>query len=200
MSILSTGFIFIIGSNFHNISITGALLSALNSEGRMGYLVALTPMDIHSKEFNKSFRGYKEDEVDQFLDEIVVDFEKLYKENIELKEKLNNLIDQVNQFRSMEKALKETLVTAQKTADEVITVAQKKSELIIQEAEEKARQIREEANRAVIEANLEYFEIKNQIKILKSKIRSLLEAQIEQIEQIADTELSQEQIEEPDND
>ena len=125
----------------------------------MGYLVALTPMDIHSKEFNKSFRGYKEDEVDQFLDEIVVDFEKLYKENIELKEKLNNLIDQVNQFRSMEKALKETLVTAQKTADEVITVAQKKSELII-EAEEKARQIREEANRAVIEANREYFEIK----------------------------------------
>jgi len=160
--------------------------------------VALTPMDIHSKEFTRSFRGYKEDEVDQFLDEIVVDFEKLYKENIELKDRINNLIEQLNQFRTMEKTLKETLLTAQKTADEVITVAQKKSELIIQEAEDKARQIREEANKAVIEANREYFEIKNQIKILKSKIRSLLEAQIEQIEQIADTETNYDQTSETD--
>jgi len=155
-------------------------------------------MDIHSKEFTRSFRGYKEDEVDQFLDEIVVDFEKLYKENIELKDRINNLIEQLNQFRTMEKTLKETLLTAQKTADEVITVAQKKSELIIQEAEDKARQIREEANKAVIEANREYFEIKNQIKILKSKIRSLLEAQIEQIEQIADTETNYDQTSETD--
>ncbi len=148
--------------------------------------MALTPMDIHNKEFNRSFRGYKEDEVDQFLDNVVDDFEKLYKDNIELKDKLNSLAEQINQFRTMEKTLKETLVTAQKTADEVIAVAQQKSELIIQEAEEKARQIKEEAERAVIEANREHFEIKKQIKILKSKIRSLLEAQIEQIEQISE--------------
>jgi cell division initiation protein len=148
--------------------------------------MALTPMDIHNKEFNRSFRGYKEDEVDQFLDNIVDDFEKLYKDNIELRDRLNGLVEQLNQFRTMEKALKETLVTAQKTADEVIAVAQKKSELIIQEAEEKARQIRGDAEKAVIEANREQFEIKQQVKILKSKIRSLLEAQIEQIEQISE--------------
>ena len=148
--------------------------------------MALTPMDIHNKEFNRSFRGYNEDEVDQFLDDVVDDFEKLYKDNIELRDRLNSLAEQVNQFRTMEKTLKETLVTAQKTADEVIEVAQKKSELIIQEAEEKARQIREEAEKAVIEANREHFEIKRQIKMLKSNIRSLLEAQIEQIEQISD--------------
>ena len=148
--------------------------------------VALTPMDIHNKEFNRSFRGYKEDEVDQFLDNVVDDFEKLYKDNIELKDRLNGLAEQINQFRTMEKTLKETLVTAQKTADEVIAVAQKKSELIIQEAEEKARHIREDAEKSVIEANREQFEIKKQIRILKSKIRSLLEAQLEQIEQISE--------------
>jgi cell division initiation protein len=86
----------------------------------------------------------------------------------------------------MEKTLRETLVTAQKTADDVIDVAQKKSELIIREAEEMARQIREDADKAVIEANREQFEIKKQIKILKSKIKSLLETQIEQIEQISE--------------
>jgi cell division initiation protein len=86
----------------------------------------------------------------------------------------------------MEKTLKETLVTAQKTADEVTAVAQKKSELIIREAEERARKIREDADKDVIEANREQFEIRRQIKILKSKIRSLLESQIEQIEQISE--------------
>jgi cell division initiation protein len=44
--------------------------------------VPLTPMDIHNKEFSRSFRGYKEDEVDQFLDNIVDDFEKLYTRKI----------------------------------------------------------------------------------------------------------------------
>lgn len=148
--------------------------------------MALTPMDIHNKEFNRSFRGYKEDEVDQFLDHIVDDFEKLYKENIGLKDRINGLADQINQFRTMEKTLKETLVTAQKTADDVTAVAQKKSELIIREAEERARKIREDADKDVIEASREQFEIKKQIKILKSKIRSLLETQIEQIEQISE--------------
>ena len=45
----------------------------------------ITPMDIHNKEFSRSFRGYNEDEVDQFLDEIVEEFERLYKENLESK-------------------------------------------------------------------------------------------------------------------
>ena len=115
--------------------------------------MALTPMDIHNKEFSRSFRGYNEDEVDQFLDEIVDEFEKLYKENMELRDKINNLIDQINQYRTMEKTLKDTLVTAQKTADEVTSLAQKKSELIIREAEEQARKIREEASLSVVEAN-----------------------------------------------
>ncbi|HHU79663.1 MAG: DivIVA domain-containing protein [Caldicoprobacterales bacterium] len=148
--------------------------------------MALTPMDIHNKEFSRSFRGYNEDEVDQFLDEIVDEFEKLYKENMELRDKINNLIDQINQYRTMEKTLKDTLVTAQKTADEVTSLAQKKSELIIREAEEQARKIREEASLSVVEANREQFEIRKQIQILKSNVRALLESHIEQIEQLAE--------------
>ena len=57
----------------------------------------ITPLDIQNKEFKKSFRGYKESEVDQFLDEIIEDYEKLYKENIELKDKILILTDQIKQ-------------------------------------------------------------------------------------------------------
>ncbi len=152
-------------------------------------LVALTPMDIHNKEFERSFRGYNEDEVDQFLDNIVDEFEKMYKENMEMKERISVLMDQINQFRTMEKTLKDTLVTAQKTADEVTAVAQQKSKLILREAEEQARQIRANANQDVVEANREQFEIKKQIRILKMKIRTLLESQIEEIDQLADEDV-----------
>ncbi|HHY83247.1 MAG TPA: DivIVA domain-containing protein [Clostridiales bacterium] len=149
-------------------------------------------MDIHNKEFSRSFRGYNEDEVDQFLDNIVDEFEKLYKENMELKDRINSLVDQINQFKTMEKTLKDTLVTAQKTADEVTALAQKKSDMIIKEAEEQARKIREKATQDVIDANKESFEIRKQIRMLKSKIKSLLESQIEQLEQIDEEETNQE--------
>lgn len=143
--------------------------------------MSLTPMDIHNKEFSRGFRGYNEDEVDQFLDKIVDEFEKLYKENMELKDKVNALGDQISQYRTMENTLKETLVTAQKTADEVTALAQKKAELIQQEAEEHARRIIENANKNVIEIQEEYQEAKKQVQIFKSKFRALLEAQMELI-------------------
>jgi len=143
--------------------------------------MALTPMDIHNKEFDRSFRGYNEDQVDQFLDKIVEDFERIYKENLELKDKVGALSDQLAQFKTMEHVLKETLVTAQKTAEDVTSTAQKKSELIIREAEDQARRIIEKANEGVVDIQKEYEEVKKQVKLFKSRFRSLLETQMQMI-------------------
>ena len=147
--------------------------------------MSLTPMDIHNKEFARKFRGYDEDEVDQFLDSIVDEFEKLYKENLELKDKVHALGDQISQYKTMESALKDTLVTAQKTADEVVALARKKADLTQNEAEQQARRIVESANNNVIEINKEYQEAKKQVQIFRSKFRSLLEAQMAQMETIS---------------
>ena len=151
----------------------------------------ITPMDIHNKEFSRSFRGYNEDEVDQFLDEIVEEFERLYKENLELKDRIDILVEQVNQFKTMETTLKETLVTAQKTASDVTASAQKKSDLILQEAEQQAQKIIEDANNQVIEIKKEYEEYKKQLQIFKARFRSLLETQLEMLqdENILPTEI-----------
>ena len=83
----------------------------------------ITPLDIQNKEFKKSFRGYKESEVDQFLDEIIEDYEKLYKENIELKDKILILTEQIKQYNNLEETLKDTLIVAQSTADEVTSIS-----------------------------------------------------------------------------
>lgn len=141
--------------------------------------MAITPMDIHNKEFSRSIRGYSADEVDQYLDQIVEEFERLYKENLEAKDRISMLGDQISQYKTIENTLKETLVTAQKTAIDVSNSAQKQAELIIKEAEERAKRIIEGANNQVIEAKKELQEYKKQVEIFKTRTRSLFETQLE---------------------
>lgn len=85
----------------------------------------LTPIDIHNREFKKGLRGYKESEVDEFLDRVVVDYEKLWRENERLKEQARFNEKEINHYRNLERNLQDTLVVAQKTADEVVSAAKK---------------------------------------------------------------------------
>ena len=73
----------------------------------------LTPLDIHNKEFKRSFRGYNEDEIDDFLDQVVNDYEKLFRENDNLKEELSRMKKDNAQYQKLENNLKETLLIAQ---------------------------------------------------------------------------------------
>ncbi|SES65681.1 cell division initiation protein [Natronincola peptidivorans] len=139
----------------------------------------LTPLDIQNKEFKKGFRGYKEDEVDEFLDEIMIHYEKLYKENAELKDKIEKAYQQVEQYKGLEETLKNTLVVAQNTAEEVKGAASKKSQLIIEEAEIQAREIIKKANRDVDDVRNQYEEVKKQMEIFKTRYKTLLQSQLE---------------------
>ena len=85
----------------------------------------ITPMEIHNREFKKGFRGYNENEVDEFLDRIVVDYEKVLRENEKLRDKLTMNDKEVENYKKLEKNLQETLSVAQKTADEVLDTAKK---------------------------------------------------------------------------
>ncbi|MDK2918308.1 MAG: cell division initiation protein [Candidatus Petromonas sp.] len=141
----------------------------------------ITPLDIQNKEFSKSFRGYNESEVDEFLDKIIESYEKLTSENIELKDKNKLLSEQLDKYNSLEKTLKDTLVVAQSTAEEVAMNANKKAEIIIKEAEDKAKKIIEKANNEVIEINKEYEEVRKEFEIFKTRFKTLLEAQLDSI-------------------
>lgn len=138
----------------------------------------LTPLDIQNKEFKSSFRGYKESEVDSFLDEIVIDYEKLYKENIELKDKITALNDHLKQYNNLEETLKNTLVVAQGTAEEVTNTAKQKADLIIMESEEKSKRIISDANDEVLKIQKEYESLRKEIYVFKTRFRSLIEAQL----------------------
>jgi cell division initiation protein len=101
----------------------------------------LTPLDIHHKEFRRSIRGYNEEEVDVFLDQVAEDFERLFKENIDLKEQVESMQEKVKQYEGVESTLQKALFTAQRAADEVQSNAEKESELIIKDAELKSKEI-----------------------------------------------------------
>jgi cell division initiation protein len=141
----------------------------------------LTPMEIHNREFKKVMRGYKEEEVDEFLDKVVTDFEKLYRENGELKDKLSVINEKVDSFSLMERTLQNTLVVAQTTAEDVVLNARKKSELIIKEAEEQAKRIVEEANSSVTDIHREYENLKKDSQVFKTRFRTLLESELESL-------------------
>ena len=95
----------------------------------------ITPMDIENKEFKKGFRGYNEEEVDEFLDIVKEDFENLYRENLDLKEKLKLYQEQVSRYKSIEETLNATLITAQTAAEDTCSAANKKAKIIVEEAE-----------------------------------------------------------------
>ncbi len=158
----------------------------------------LTPLDIQNKEFGKAFRGYKETEVDSFLDEIIIDYERIYKENLELKDKLVILSERLKQYNDLEETLKETLVVAQNTADEVTSTARQKSKLIIEEAENEARKIAKEAYEEVRDIEEQYGFLKKEIFIFKTRFKSFMESQLialdDYYDEMEDIDVDQENV------
>ena len=149
----------------------------------------ITPLDIENKRFAKQMvNGYNVNEVDDFLDEITTSYEKLYKENAELKANAEELNNDVGQYKNIETTLQSTLVMAQKTADEIQTVAKKQAEQIIKEAETKAKQSVDELNLQITMKQKELEELKRQFDVYKAKMESLLISQLELIKDINNEE------------
>ncbi len=109
----------------------------------------LTPADIHNKEFSRGFRGYNEEEVDDFLDEVVESVEELDKRISNLEDELELERKRVRQYQEMEEKLQETLDVAQKTADEVVKSAKLRVEEIEQASKEECDRLRHQTEMAI---------------------------------------------------
>lgn len=139
----------------------------------------LTPMDINNKEFKRGLRGYNPDEVDEFLDEVVDNYEEIYKENGKLKEKLEVLEEQVSHYAKIEGTIQNTLVLAQNAADQAKEASQKEAEVIIKNANETAQRIVDKAHNDVIQINSEFDRVKQEFIKFRAKFRNFINAQLE---------------------
>lgn len=145
----------------------------------------ITPLDIENKRFSKQMmNGYNVDEVDDFLDELTLEYGKLYKENAELKTQREELDSNVGKYKNIEVSLQNTLMMAQKTADEITEVAKKQAEQIIKDAEYKAKTMAEELNVQIINKENELNNLKKEFEVYKAKMESLLISQLELLKDI----------------
>ena len=144
--------------------------------------MALSPLDIHNKEFGRSFRGYDEDDVNEFLEQILKDYENVLDENKVLKDSLKQSKEQISHFNSIEATLHSSILTAQEAAEDVRRNSTKESQLIIKEAEKNADRIVNEALSRAREISMEVDDLKKQSKVFRSRFRMLIEAQLDLIQ------------------
>lgn len=144
----------------------------------------LTPLDIENKKFPKSIKGYNVDDVDDFLDELTVEYEKLYKENAEYKEQVASMKKDLEHFRSVEHTLQNTLVMAQTTAEDIKKIATQQAEQIIKDAQTNAKATVDDLNRQEFELRVKMEETKKQFDIYKAKMEALLISQLELLKDI----------------
>ncbi|MFT8320761.1 MAG: DivIVA domain-containing protein [Bacillus sp. (in: firmicutes)] len=141
----------------------------------------LTPLDIHNKEFSKGFRGYDEDEVNEFLDQVIKDYENIIREKKAMEERLNELTDRIGHYNNIEETLNKSIVVAQEAAEEVKRNAQKEAKLIIKEAEKNADRIINESLSKARKIALEIEELKKQSKVFRTRFKMLIEAQLDML-------------------
>ena len=144
-----------------------------------------TPLDIENKKFAKQMmNGYSVEEVDNFLDELTLDYEKLYKESNENKGKIAELEASLVKYKNLESTLQNTLVMAQSTADEIKKVAKQEADQLIRDAQGSARQQVMELEQQITIKTKELDELKKQFDVYKAKMESLLISQLELIKDV----------------
>lgn len=145
----------------------------------------ITPLDIENKKFAKQMmNGYSVEEVDNFLDGITVDYEKLYKESSENKSKISDLEASLVKYRNLETTLQNTLVMAQSTADEIKKVAKQEADQLIKDAQGTAKQQLMELEQQITIKTKELEDLKKQFDVYKAKMESLLISQLELIKEV----------------
>lgn len=145
----------------------------------------LTPLEIENKRFSKQMmNGYSVGEVDDFLDELTSDYEKLFKENAEIKAKLEETSSNLTQYRSIENTLQSTLVMAQSTAEEIKNVAKQQADQIVKDAEVDARKAVNDLNQEIMLKQKELENVKKQFDVYKAKMESILISQLELLKDI----------------
>jgi cell division initiation protein len=134
----------------------------------------ITPVDLETTVFRRGFRGYNVGEVQEFMLRITHDYEHLYRENIELKEKIESLQTQLSQYQVMEETLRNALILAQESADDIKNNAQSKADLLVREAEQRGEHIKARLREEIQIEVGKLTELRQQVDLFKCQFKSFL--------------------------
>ena len=145
----------------------------------------ITPVDIEQKEFTRGVRGYKEEEVDTFLNLIILEMENLIRTNRDLSDENSKLKEELATSRNTESEVLETLETAKRLMSEISASAEKRAEVLLKNAELDADLIRREARETSERFMDESKSIRTRVSALREKYKNLLEAEIERFDMLS---------------
>lgn len=145
----------------------------------------ITPLDIENKKFSKQMmNGYSVEDVDDFLDDLSVDYSKMYKDISDQEARIEELEASISKYKNIEGTLQNTLLMAQSTAEEVKNVAKQQADQIVNEAKTSAQESLNQINQEIITKQHQLEEIKKQFDVYKAKMESLLISQLELLKDI----------------
>ena len=107
--------------------------------------MAITPNDIHNKDFSTKFKGFDPEEVNDFLEEVKKELETLIRDNKDLEKRVKFNEEKVEYFNSIQETLNKSILVAQEAADRLRENARKDAEIIVFEAEKAAQAMLKEA-------------------------------------------------------
>ena len=142
----------------------------------------ITPMDIEQQEFSRSFRGYNEEEVDDFLDKIVKDYEELINENVRLNEEIEKMQEKLKEFSEIEETLRSALLNAQKSAEEMKGRVKEEAKVIIEKAEMDAKRLKQQVLQREDLLKNEIDNLRRYKFTFKEKFKSMLNLYLKMIE------------------
>ena len=142
----------------------------------------ITPMDIEQQEFTRSFRGYNEEEVDDFLDKIVKDYEELINENLRLNEEMEKMQEKLKEFSEIEETLRSALLNAQKSAEEMKGRVESEAKIIIEKAEMEAKSLKQKVFQREDLVKNEIDNLRRYKFIFKEKFKSMLNLYLKMVE------------------
>ena len=145
----------------------------------------LTALDIHHKEFGHALRGYNEEQVDAFLDNVADEFERLFKENIDLSEKIEAANERVRGYQQIEMTLNATLVQAQRSSEEIINKAGAEADEVLRDAELKAKEIIHNALQRKQTIANELIRIKQAEEDFRTRYTTLLQDKLHSVSEVS---------------
>ena len=142
----------------------------------------ITPHDIDVKEFGRAVRGYKTEDVDNFLDEIILDLQQLLDENRKLKETVADLNADLRQYKKSESSMLNTLESAKKLMGDISLSTEKRAEVIINNANANAEAIQREARESISKLTEEGEKLAVRVKKFKDRYKEMLREELNQID------------------
>jgi len=138
------------------------------------------------KKFRKALRGYNVKEVNAFINEVISQVEKMIAEDNRKTMIINNQGKELQNYKSMEEALKKSIVMAEETASQMKKMARMESESIINDAKKNANKIVSDALVRAQKIEAESAILKKNISIFKSRLKNIIEQQLQIVDDIED--------------